>query len=283
MPADNLQTKLTVTIKNTEPIALKDISDMFNALEQEYKRFVSINDPRNRRKARLYLNDVRHGSQEFDLVAIVPLILAGIENFNSLYDFADHLQKLFKKFKSDDSKVLPEKITTEDIDITAEKNISKILRPVVKDQGSQMNLSATYQENHIHIHLTSQEAENIQRNLSVNARRIESTYTERIGNTLENTLLLDSPKVLGFEDSKVVFYWFKEEGSNDLNSGIIESIYPRNLRVEFESEDIEQQIRNVKGNPFDFAFIVDVRVETFKSRPIMYKIVRLHDIINTEH
>ncbi len=78
----------------------------------------------------------------------------------------------------------------------------------------------------------------------------------------------------------VVLHWY--QARHDLSSkagdrAIIESLSKKPVKVLFASDYLKAQMLFVEENPFEYAYLVDVMVETVNERPVLYKVIDLHD------
>lgn len=248
------EAKLTIEIQNNKPIELTSIIDMFSGLGNSYNKFVVETEGFElTQQTRLYVKEVRKGSQIYELVDLVPAIIPFVENTNAVFEFTKHLKSAYDYFtgKSD---IRPK------LDSTDIKNMAKIVEPTIKDNGSALNFSATYQENHIHYHLDS-----IETNAAQNRMKLELASLKEPDHSLKE---------------KVVFYWYVAKDnmiSQTGDRGIIESIYHKDLKVIFDNPLIKEQMLKITENPFQQAYIVDVKVETIEERPVLYKITQIHE------
>lgn len=248
------ESKLTIEIRNTEPIQLSALVDMFAGLCSEYNKFVSEHESFELSKqTRLYVKEVREGSQIYELVDKVPLLIPFVENVSSVIEFTKKLKKVYDFFKG----ITDDKPELDSSDI---KNYTKIIEPIAKDNGSQVFFNAEHQTINVNLQLNSLEANAIQNKLGFELAALK----EPDHSTKE----------------KEVFYWHVAKGdvqSQTGDRGIIESITPKDLKVIFDKPDIKNQMLNIEGNPFHLAYVVDVKVETIEGRPAVYKIMNLHE------
>ncbi|HEY0769714.1 MAG TPA: hypothetical protein VGD31_05225, partial [Sphingobacteriaceae bacterium] len=101
----NEKVKLTLSIQNTQPVHLVDLIEMFTGIDKEYRRFISKNgNSKTARSLRLHMNRVRSGSQIFELIALTPLVLQGIGDLNTVFEFAEHLKKIFNQLLGNSDK-----------------------------------------------------------------------------------------------------------------------------------------------------------------------------------
>jgi hypothetical protein len=248
------ESKLTIEIKNTQPIELSALVDMFAGLGSEYNKFVSEHESFELTKqTRLYVKEVREGSQIYELVDLVPLMIPFVENASSVIEFTKKLKTVYEFFKGK-TKEKPE-LDSGDI-----RNYTKIIEPIAKDSGSQVFFNAEHQTVNVTLQLNSLEANAIQNKLGV------------------ELLALKEPDHSTKE--KEVFYWHVAKGdiqSQTGDRGIIESITTKDLKVIFDKPEIKDKMLNIDGNPFHFAYVVDVKVETIEGKPAVYKIINVHE------
>jgi hypothetical protein len=253
--------KLTIEIQNRRPIELLDLTESFLSLGDEYKRFVAANpDMVGAQNVRLYIKEIRAGSVVADLVALVgvgvPVALPYIENANNILDFAKYLKGAYGYFSGKEE----EKPQLHPTEYT---NLSKIIEPVAKDNGSQINITATDGGTvNITFNLNSTEANAAQNNLRREIEQFREPETK-----VHNQVLL---------------YWYRASRDTDKQVGdraIIESISPNPVKTVFDEDKTKAEMILSDPNPFLSAYIVDVFVDTIRGKPALYKIIRLHDRI----
>jgi hypothetical protein len=226
---------------------------------EQYKRF-ALSQPHVKlpSEARLYVEEIREGSIITKLVDFAQLSLPLVADMNTLMQFAKHLKGLYDVFlgKSKDDKNL----SLEKSDLI---QLSKIVNPVAKDNGSQINISNVY---HGDVSYTI--------NLdSVSSNAIQNDIARRINSTIE-------PK--SNIHQKVVIKWYQTKNDPTAQTGdkgIIESIYPRPVKVVFSNEESKVFLLQEKLNIFLHGFIVDVRVETLDNIPVLYNILNLYGTV----
>ena len=80
---------------------------------------------------------------------------------------------------------------------------------------------------------------------------------------------------------KLFSIWYQTRNDQDCKTGdlgIIESIKSTPVKTIFNSEDIKTStVLNLEENPFHYAYIVDVIVDTINGKPVIYKIVKFHE------
>ena len=130
-----LSEKLTVEIKNQQPIELQDLAACFAALGNQFAKNVqaypAVSYPF---QAKLYVQEIKRGSLIADLVTIGVPALAVTGAANTIMDFAVHLQALFNHFLLPRSERPPLRVDKEDCD-----NIANMLGITSRDPESQVN------------------------------------------------------------------------------------------------------------------------------------------------
>lgn len=253
---------LTVTIENTAPIELLDLSESLQSLGRQYVRYLNKHNIKVADDARLYVQEVRKGSAVFELVDLAPLlpvIFADAENYNNIIDFAKNLREVYNYFIGK-GPAPKEELKQQDL-----RNYKTILNPVAKDSGANMILSGDFRgANVIVLNLSSLEA-----NAAQNA--IERAYET-----------LNTKEAIG-EHDKVVFYWHtlkKQQESGDGERGVIESLSKAPVKVVFANDTIKSEMAFMTDkNPMLVGFIVDVIVETVQEKPVLYNIRKVHGVV----
>lgn len=259
----NDRMKLSIEIKNQHPVELLDLAQSMMAMADEYRRFVLRHDAQlDADGVKLYIKEIRTGSIIAELVALAPYTLPFIEHADTVVEFATHLKTVYEWFIGKSNA-----LTARDIDKTTLQNLSQILEPVAKDQASQLNMGAINIQGDviIHLHLSATEA-----NAAQNAIRRE----------------LDTRKepVTGIHRD-VVLYWAQARNQPDSKAGDrarIESVYPGDVKVRFANDALKTQMLYETAYPFSKNFVVDVAVETVDSRPVLYKVLEIHDVFDRE-
>lgn len=255
------QAVLNITIYNSKPVELLDLTESMNGLGRQYIRFLEKNGNKVTDDAKLYVREMRTGSIIIELVDLVPLtapMFVDAENFNHVIDFAKNLKTVYEYFVGK-GEAPQEELKEQDL-----RNYSTFLNPIARDKASQINVSGDYNYSPIvHINLNSIESNAIQNQIS-----------EAIGKIKET--------VPGLHNN-VVFYWHTIRNSKISTSGetgIIETVSPKPIKVVFSSEYIKLQLAFIEDkNPMLSGFIVDVNVETIQGRPVLYNILKVHGIV----
>jgi len=252
---ENAQTALRMELKNNEPIEVGDLGAALTALAEEYREYTASNSPDIVAKdVRLYVRTIRPGSTIADFVALAPLALPFIENANSVMSFGQYIATLLNGLllRNKKPEVGPKSL----------ENAIRLVEPVAKDNASQMNIQLVAENQTINNYIT---INSVQANAVQNAARRElQQMAEPILGTRRNVVL-------------VLHQARSDPRSRAGDRGRIESIYPASVKLLFENDGLKAAMVGGDDNPFKFAYVVDVDVETVHGRPVLYKVTALHD------
>lgn len=254
--------KLTIEINNKRPVELTDLAKSMMSMADEYRHFLAEHDTHiEADEVKLYVKEIRSGSIIQELVAMAPYALPLVEHSKTIVEYAKHLKVFYDWFagKSEEKPHAIEKTTLQ--------NLSSIVEPIAKDHGSQMNFGAVNVQGDfvLNLNLTSTEA-----NAAQNAIRREiEAMREPVTGTHE----------------QVVMYWAQARNTTDNKAGDkarIESLYKGDVKVRFSSDGLKAKMLYDEPYPFKKAYIVDVSVETVEERPVLYKVLNLHEAIERD-
>lgn len=251
---------LLITIKNKEPLELTELTKALVCLGNQFNTYSATHGLSP--DSRLYIREIKTGSIILDLVDLTTAsIIPFLGHVSTVVKFAEHLKKVANYFLKKEG----EKPTLASNDY---KELSTILNPAVRDSGSIFNVTTVINGNPtVYLNVNS-----------VEANALQNKFKQEIKD-------IALPVPLEGVKERVLFYW--SQAKSDINSktgdkGIIESIAPNELKVIFGSDGIKEQMIKGETNPFTHAFVVDVTVDTVKGKPTVYKILKVHEIIDAE-
>ena len=254
---DEPQPVLHIELKNVQPVELSDYAESLNALSDEFRRYGGLRvDALGNDDTRLFVKELRNGSLIADLVVLVPLYVTYAEHVSGVASFCEYLHRGYKYLLGSRGEKPPR------LDQANIENLSKIVNPVAKDAGAQINIGTLNYAPVITIN-------------SVEANAVQNGARREIE-------LLREP-VTGIRE-KVLLYFFQTR--NDARTparketgwrGVIESVWRHPIKVVFGNQDVKSRILSGKNNLFKEAYVVDVSVETVHGKPALYKILELHD------
>ena len=282
--------RLRITIKTGQPIEAKDVAEMLVGLNDEYIWYMVGHHRLKKKDVKgLAISEVSKGSQIYDLI---PILIGGLQVANSIFDFTGHLKKGFDKYLGDGKK------NPQSVDNTTSansKNILKILKPVVSDNGTQINIGTL----HLNINVTEVQAKTIQQgiieqltNSKIDA--LDLLGREQIKGFEESVSQIERPKELDQKDTvaklittiviknQVLFYWELNSEGEVTDKGYIESLHHKPHIVVFGNNQVEDEMTNSMSNRASLAYLVDVDVETLDNTPALYKITNIHKTLSKE-
>lgn len=253
-------TRLVVEYKNKAPLELMDLAQSMICIGEQYKEICIDREKIVPDEVKLYVKEVRTGST---IIELAPLLIgafpAVIDHADSILIFAEYLVDLYKSYSGSGGEK-PKNVSKSTL-----IDAIKIVEPIAKDRASQLNIG-TIQVNgdiHYHTHISSLEARAAQNEMQ---REIKDMGTP----------------ITGIHE-RVVMYW--AQARNDIKSlsgdkARIESISGTAVKTIFVGEDIKVKMLYEEAHPFEKGYLVDVACETVNGRPVLYKILELHDIVD---
>lgn len=255
--------KLAIEIKNKNPVELADYAHSMMSLGIEYNRqlgsgtyAVSPDD------VKLYVKEVRSGSIITELVAAAaPYTIPFAEHSGTILEYAKHLKGWIEWLTGRNGQPPAE------IDKTTLQNIHSIVEPIAKDNGSQLNIGAINITGEVTLNLT-----------------VSSLDANAIQNSVRRHIEAMKEPATGIHE-QVVMYWAQARNQTDNKSGDkarIESIHKGDVKVRFANDKLKETMLHATPFPFSRSFVVDVAVETREGRPVLYKVLELHETIDND-
>jgi hypothetical protein len=252
--------RLRIEIKTDKPVDLMDLTKSFYSIADEYKRFVELEFGQIKKEdVNLYVQEIRSGSIIADLIGVSPALLpmlAAMNNAGTVITFAGYLKKGYD-FLLGRSKEKP------DLKKGDFENLSGFVEPIAKDNSSQLNVHTVINGNPTVVFNLN----------SVDANAAQNAAKREIG-------MINEPAA-GLHE-KVVLYWYqvkKDVVSQTGDRVIIESIYPYPVKVIFANEKVKTEMILGAENPLTAGYLVDVSVETIHGKPVLYKVLKMHERI----
>jgi len=255
------ENKLIVEIKNQRPVELLDLTDSLTSFAEQYKKF-ALSQPyvKSGSEARLYIQDIRQGSIVTVLIDFAQLALPIMSDVNTMMSFTKYMKWAYDAFLGRGKSEEKPEIDIENLEKSDYSQLSKIINPIAKDNGSQINISNVFNGNVTYnINLDSISSNAIQNSIS--------RYINRLPEQGSNIF------------PKVVIRWYQAKNDPDAQTGdkgIIESLSPKPVKTIFFDEEMKTLLLQERLNIFQHGFIVDVKVETIDNVPVLYKIMNIY-------
>lgn len=252
--------KLQITINNTKPVVLTDLTMALLGVGQQFERFIeNETTEQHQTGSELFIKEVRSGSIIVELVAqaipVAPLLWQG----GSIVEWVGYAKSVIEWLSGKLEKP-PKDVTKNDL-----KQWNNILEPVAKDHGSQLNFTVSNGGQVVNQFFINSE----QANAAQNAIRRE------IG-------LINEPD--DHTQRKRVMTWYQtkfDDTSQTGNKSVIESISKSPVKVIFENNAVKKALMagdqrfNKPWN--ELAYIVDVKVQTVQGVPKVYTVINYYD------
>ena len=262
---------LILKIETNAPVELGDFVAAFLGLGSQFERFHDRENPNEPGSAGFYVREVRAGSIIAELVPYVgmaaPILgdaLAAIKHANELKKFVENFGSGLKRYFKRGGR--EPKATKGDL-----SDFHKTVRAVARDSKGSLSL-AVYEDGEQRVAFQFGTSE---------AREAELNILEH-KQELERTTAADHQRVLMVFTKTGVAH--AKTGKRSGETVQIETIHPRPLPIVYASTLAEERIRHeiaeADENVYKKAFDVDVNVELRGDRPIAYRLVAVHDVID---
>ncbi len=257
-PIEN-EFKLEYIIDYNKPISVSEFTNALNAISSEYEKFLTDKYGSEKPEAELYVQEIEKGSIVTTLVEYSSLLIPFIGDVNTVCEFGTFLKNSFDFLltgkKNDENQILDAK------DLS---NFHKVIEP------------GTHSENNIYINIKGDNNQILLSPLSAteNESRI---IRDRIK---EEKKELNSKEKKIVQNQALVLDQIKRDlDSTKGNKGLIKEINEKSLNIIWENEDEKTKMLNCEDNPFKMIFIVDVEIVEVNTETKLYKIIKLHEII----
>ncbi|MDQ8021843.1 MAG: hypothetical protein REI94_08395 [Moraxellaceae bacterium] len=252
--------RLEITIENTEPVVLTDLTMALLSVGNQYQRFIEESTTQDYvPSSELLIKDVRSGSIVVELVAhtmpILPLIWEG----GPLSEWVKVVQGTFEWFTGKLSSP-PADVSKQDL-----RHWNNIVEPVAKDNGSQMIFNAS------------------DNSRIVNQFIFNSHQAAEVQNTIQR-LLQEAGEPEQHVHRRKVMTWYQTRFDAQSDTGdkaIIEDISKKAVKVIFENNAVKTAMLHGDqrfARPWnELAYIVDVKVQTIDGVPKLYEVLNYYE------
>jgi hypothetical protein len=256
---------LSLTLDLHEPVEIEEFAKVFAGLAGMFDDFLKAEHPEMRGTANLYVREVREGSIIADLVPTIPDLVGYMDNVLIVLGFGAMFSKRVRGFVTGQwlekaTKSQLDHVTNTITAVATDPNGSAKLETIVyKEDGESRELIASF---------TSREA------------RAAVQTIEDQKRSLDNKEGVDEPRaLLLFERSaKSVSGIGKRTGE----AAVIEKVSTKPLPIIYASDMAQRSIKQAfqDENVFKLGFVVDVNVERRNGRPVAYKVMNLHQVLD---
>ena len=251
--------KLEYIIEYDNPIVVSEFTNALNSFSNQYEKFLQDKYGSERPTAELYVQEIRKGSIVTTLVEYSAVLLPFLGEVNTVFEFGKHIKSSFdylltgKKENEED-----------DLDVKDLNNLLKVIEP-----GTHIN-------NNIYIQIKGKNNQIVLNPLSANeteARAIRDRIKEDKKELIQKDKSIEYKKALYLEQIK------RDLDSKKGNKGVIKELNENSLNIIWDNEDDKQKMLSCDDNPFKMIFIVDVEIIEVNSETKLYKIMKLHEIL----
>lgn len=270
---------IRLKLDTNSPIEMGEFVGAFTALASQYDRYIRTESPDADPEATLFVNDVREGCIEADLIpwlagsaVAVGGAITIMASANTVHQFVERYGKLLKFYKKKGAR-------DPDISLGQLGEVVDQVSAIASDPKAFLEIAAIEYENgeqraRVALKFTARDAREIRDNARDHLRE-----KERTANATHPRVLMT------FAQSRKKSSKLGTKRTGD--RVIIEKIAPgRDLPLVYASPmaeaAIKQHIREAQENVYLKAFDVDVNVELVGDKPIAYRVTHLHEVIDLE-
>lgn len=251
--------KFEYIIDYDRPISVSEFTGALNAISNEYEKFLIDKYGSERPEAELFVQEIKEGSIVTTLVEYSAIILPFLGDINTVVEFGKFIKSSYDYLltgKKNDG--------TENLDAKDLTNLQKVIEP------------GTHTNNNILIQIKGKNNKIIMNPLSVNemeSRVIRDRIREEKKELSQKDKSVQINQALYLEQIK------RDIESKKGNKGVIKELNENSLNLIWENENEKLKMLNCDDNPFKMIFIVDVEIVEVNSEIKIYKILKLHEII----
>nr|WP_064245335.1 hypothetical protein [Rhizobium leguminosarum]OAP96880.1 hypothetical protein A4U53_11890 [Rhizobium leguminosarum] len=254
---------LRINFNNTKPIELVDLTVSFTALAESFKDYANTHtaDP-HPDNLRLYVKEIRSGSVIADLIAVAQQAQWIMEHAEVFAGFVASTNDLVNFFLGRETLAPTAAPTTRQA-----KYIAQFVEPVAKDFGSQMNMNVM-EGGIVHVHNHFQIG-------GMEANALQNGVSRFLGPQLPSSQFL-TDQLMVLEQVK------NAAAAKSGDRGIIESVHPKPVKLQFSTEEAKRRVLDIHENPFDCVFQVNVEVRSAGGKPAMYRVLEVTEVIRPD-
>lgn len=264
--------RIVITLDTKEPIEIGNFVAVFTSISNQYTRFISENYPELAPDAKVFIQEIEKGSIIAHLIPFMPLL--GMESFvpmaQQIDTVVDFVNKYAVKIGGFVTGVIDANANSRDL-----KDFLGTVSAIASDPDGKSSLEAAWYENgrrDVRAALTfnTHQAREAVRNIEAQQRLLDDRGHE------PRTRVL-----MVFTQSNIKISPVEKRTGERV---VIEDISPNELPLIYASDLAEQQIkheiREADENVYKKGFIVDISIQTKSERPVAYRVVNLHQVID---
>jgi len=260
---------LTLTLDNSEPIELGAFVNAFTALASDYKNGLEAKGIDG--EANIYITEVRSGSIVADMLPLVgsafPAIAASVVQIGQAIDFVNQWKERLRKLSSG---IIPVGMTRSEL-----STFTKAVEAVARDPKATQTLEvATFEDGKREIRASFKFS-------TLDARHITETIEGEFKRLDKPTDEIENRVLMYFQRSDIGDAPLEKRSGERV---VIPEISSKDLPIMYASklaeERIKDEIRKPDENVFQKGFSVDVSVQRKGDKPVVYKIIGVHDVFD---
>ena len=251
--------KLEYVIEYDKPIAVSEFTNALNSFSNQYEKFLQDKYGSERPSAELYVQEIRKGSIVTTLVEYSAILLPFLGDINTVFEFGSYIKSSYDYLLSG-----KKEIDNESLDVKDLNNLLKIIEP------------GTHTNNNIYIQIKGNDNKIVLAPLSANeteSRAIRDRIKEDKKELSQKEKSIEYKQALFLEQIK------RDLDSKKGNKGVIKELNEHSLNLIWANDEEKIKMLNCDDNPLKMIFIVDVEIVEVNYETKLYKIMKLHEIL----
>lgn len=261
---------ITLQLNNSAPIELSAFVGAFTSLANEYRKSLATNDEFEN-EAEIYVKEVRAGSIIADLVPVIvstaPVIASHADQIWHAVNFVKTWEKRITELASG---IIPERFSKSDM-----KSFADAVEAIAWDPQSSSQLEvATFEDGKREVKaafkFSAKEAVAVQNTIEAEYLRLDKEVDDQV----RRTLMYFTRSDVGAAPKD------KRSGEKVKIPEVSEKSLPIIYASSLAEERIKHEIREANDKIYKKGFSVDVSILYRGSKPIVYRILAVYEIID---
>jgi hypothetical protein len=251
--------KLEYVIEYDKPIVVFEFTNALNSFSNQYEKFLNDKYGSERPTAELYVQEIRKGSIVTTLFEYSSNLLPFLGEINTVFEFGKYIKSSYNYLLTGKKEIDDESLDVKDLN-----NFLKIIEP------------GTHNNNNIYIQIIGND----------NKIVLDPLYASENESRVIRDRIKEDKKELNQKGKSIVYKQalILEQIKRDLdskkgNKGVIKELNEHSLNLIWENDEEKIKMLNCDDNPLKMIFIVDVEIIVVNSETKLYKIMKLHEIL----
>jgi hypothetical protein len=268
---------LTLKLDTNEPIEIVDFIGAFVSLSDDFDRYVVAEYPNNRTESRCYVQQIRAGCIEADIITnLSSIAMATLAAPVQTIEYIMVLEDFVRRWGARAQALISNKFDPGQLESPRElRDFIKAARAIACDPAASFRLeAATFADEKREVRAEFRFSTPEARAMIANAEDRERLLTKP-ENTVHRRVLMRYTRT-DVHDATIN----KRSGERVVIEKISEKDFPVIYASEMAERQIRETIREADDNAYKKGFVVDVDVERIGERIVAYSVMNVHQVID---